>query len=74
MESERARREEDEEDEADEESPGRDLPTREEFIRTGMQLGGKPEELGATYDAWAATEEGQRVLAGDDDDGDGGDA
>lgn len=72
MEASRARQDEDDE-ESEDENAGNGLPTRTQFIETGMRLGGKPEELGATYDAWAATEDGQRVLAGGDD-GDGSDA
>jgi hypothetical protein len=37
-------------------------PTREEFVRSGVALGGDPEAMGEGYDRWAASPEGRRVL------------
>lgn len=40
------------------------LPTREEYVITGMQLGGNRADLEKAYDQWAASEEGQRLTRG----------
>lgn len=42
------------------------LPTRDEFIATGVHLGGNPDALGRQYDEWAASDEGRRLLDGRD--------
>lgn len=34
------------------------LPTREEYIRGGVLLGGNEEEMGRAYDVWAAKQKG----------------
>lgn len=64
------RNRDDDEEEGDEESPS--LPSREEYVQVGLQLGGTREQLETEYDRWAATEEGQRfaneVTSGDDGD------
>jgi len=39
------------------------VPNRDEFIAGGLHFGLTEEHLGAEYDKWAATEQGQRLLA-----------
>lgn len=39
------------------------VPSREEFIKGGLHFGLTAEHLGAEFDRWAATEEGQRLVA-----------
>lgn len=39
------------------------LPTREEFVATGMHVGLPRDQCEREYDAWAASEEGKRLAA-----------
>lgn len=39
------------------------IPNRAEFIAGGLHFGLTEEHLGAEFDKWAATEQGQRLIA-----------